>query len=155
MDMNLGKLGEVVRDGGAWRAAVHGVGKSQARLGSLKNKKPKASWLGAWMRRRHPTPSTQGGCTPGPGSLQPPEPPAASPSSLSGAPPPARNSCLSPRQVPGGRGPVPRALSWAWGVLRSLRGRCPYLVKSRCPGDALRMNAEPPQCWEELEAQKK
>ena len=29
MDMNLGKLQEMVRDREAWRAAVHGVGKSQ------------------------------------------------------------------------------------------------------------------------------
>ena len=33
MDMNLGKLQEMVRDRKAWRVAVHGVGKSQTRLG--------------------------------------------------------------------------------------------------------------------------
>ena len=33
MDMNLGKLQEKVRDREAWRVAVNGVTKSQARLG--------------------------------------------------------------------------------------------------------------------------
>ena len=33
MDMNLGKLWEMVRGQEAWRAAVHGVVKSQTQLG--------------------------------------------------------------------------------------------------------------------------
>ena len=33
MDMNLGKLQEMVSDREAWRAAVHGVTKSRIRLG--------------------------------------------------------------------------------------------------------------------------
>ena len=33
MDMNLGRLWEMVRDREAWHAAVYGVSKSQIRLG--------------------------------------------------------------------------------------------------------------------------
>ena len=33
VNMNLGKLWEMVRDREAWHAAVHGVAKSQTRLG--------------------------------------------------------------------------------------------------------------------------
>ena len=34
MDMNLGKLREMVKDREAWRVAAHGVAKSQTRLGN-------------------------------------------------------------------------------------------------------------------------
>ena len=34
MNMNLGQLGEMVRDRKAWRAAVHGVTKSRTQLGN-------------------------------------------------------------------------------------------------------------------------
>ena len=34
MNMNLGKLREMVRDREAWRATVHGVAKRQTRLGN-------------------------------------------------------------------------------------------------------------------------
>ena len=34
MDMNLGKLREMKRDREVWRAAVHGVAKSQTQLGN-------------------------------------------------------------------------------------------------------------------------
>ena len=34
MNMNLGKLQEMLRDKEVWRAAVHGVTKSQTQLGS-------------------------------------------------------------------------------------------------------------------------
>ena len=32
MDINLSKLQEIVKDRGAWHAAVHGVAKSQTRI---------------------------------------------------------------------------------------------------------------------------
>ena len=34
MDMNLSKLQDIVKDREAWRATVHGVAKSQTRVGN-------------------------------------------------------------------------------------------------------------------------
>ena len=34
MNMNLGKLQEMVRDREAWSAAVHGIAKSRTRMGN-------------------------------------------------------------------------------------------------------------------------
>ena len=43
MDMNLGKLREMVRDREAWHAAVHGVAKSQTGRLNNRNKIPRNS----------------------------------------------------------------------------------------------------------------
>ena len=40
MDMNLSKLGEIVKDRGAWSAAVYGVTKSWTRLSNGTQHKP-------------------------------------------------------------------------------------------------------------------
>ena len=39
VDMNLGKLWEMVRDREAWRASVHGIAKSRTWLGDQKTTK--------------------------------------------------------------------------------------------------------------------
>ena len=52
MDMNLGNLQEIMKDRGAWRAAVHGVTKSWAQLHKNNNvdtaKQIEAGW---WSQR--------------------------------------------------------------------------------------------------------
>ena len=40
MDMNLSKLREIVKDGGSWRAAVHGVSKSPTQLNDSTTMQP-------------------------------------------------------------------------------------------------------------------
>ena len=46
INMNLGKLWEIVRDREAWRAAVHGVAKNHTQMGSWTtgSKIPHAAW---------------------------------------------------------------------------------------------------------------
>ena len=44
MDMGWSKLQETVKDGEAWRAAVHGVAKSQMRLSNWTAIKKNSNW---------------------------------------------------------------------------------------------------------------
>ena len=47
MDMGVGRLRELVMDGRAWCAAIHGVAKSQRQLSDC---------TGLWRRKWQPTP---------------------------------------------------------------------------------------------------
>ena len=49
MDMNLGKLQEMVRDREAWRTAINGVTKSQTRLGGCNQWGHKKSDTTGWL----------------------------------------------------------------------------------------------------------
>ena len=49
MDMNMNKLWEIVKDTTAWRAAVHGVAKSQTTL-QLNNNNGKVGEKQVWGR---------------------------------------------------------------------------------------------------------
>ena len=53
MDMTLSKLWELVKDRGAWCAAVHGFSKRQTRLNDWTTTKARASW---WRHTAHNTP---------------------------------------------------------------------------------------------------
>ena len=44
MDMSLSKFWEMVKDRGAWRAAVHGVAKSRTRLKLNNTEPPRFTW---------------------------------------------------------------------------------------------------------------
>ena len=52
MDMSLGKLWELVMDREAWRAAVHGVAKSQARLSDWTEAIP-TLLIKDWQSKKH------------------------------------------------------------------------------------------------------
>ena len=55
MDMNLGKLQEMLRDREAWHAAVHRVAKSQTQLGDWTTTNTLQDWrlLWTWIQRQH------------------------------------------------------------------------------------------------------
>ena len=56
MDMSLSKLREMVKDRGAWHAAVHEVTKSWTRLSNTKMPKPLDPWFHDPMQQHHPPP---------------------------------------------------------------------------------------------------
>ena len=60
-DVSLSKLQDTVKERGAWRAATHGVAKSQTRLGDQTTKIGVRQFLGCSSLAQNPFQNTNGG----------------------------------------------------------------------------------------------